>query len=165
MRAECLPQVAHGVKEEIWTILSGCSTCTGVREKNQTAKRLQKKKGKIKMTEAQILAKTYQDNLTVKRKQHTVAKSGESVFKEVLIYENIPCALSQSGGSTPEKDGNKRTADRSMTIFASPEIIMKDMDSITVETSAGQVFRGHSGRTFAYANSHGETAFKIETIA
>ena len=54
------------------------------------------------MTEAQILAKTYQDNLTVKRKQHTVAKSGESVFKEVLIYENIPCALSQSGGSTPE---------------------------------------------------------------
>ena len=117
------------------------------------------------MTEVQILAKTYQDKLTVRRKQHTVKGSWESVFKEVLIYDNIPCALSQNGGSTPEKDGNKRTADRSMTIFTSPEIIMKDMDSITVETAAGQVFRGYSGRTFAYANSHGETAFKIETIA
>ena len=87
------------------------------------------------MTEVQILAKTYQDKLTVRRKQHTVKGSGESVFKEVLIYDNIPCALSQNGGSTPEKDGNKRTADRSMTIFTSPEIIMKDMDSITVETA------------------------------
>ncbi len=117
------------------------------------------------MAEAQILKRTYRDRLTVRRKQRTETKSGENVFNETVVYESIPCALSQSGSGIPEKDGNKRTACRDMTIFAAPEILMKDMDSITVETSEGQVFRGYSGRTFAYAGSHGETAFKIETIA
>jgi len=117
------------------------------------------------MTEAQILAKTYQDRLTVKRKRQIEKKSGESTFEEVTVYENIRCALSRSGSGSPQKDGNKRVIDQEMTIFAGPEILMKDMDSATVETPAGQIFKGHTGRTFAYAGSHGETVFKIETLA
>ncbi len=128
-------------------------------------KAVQRGRRKGRMMEAQILSKTYRDRLTVIRKQHEVAESGESVLKDVIIYNDVPCALSKGGLGTPEKDENRRTADYDMTIFAAPEVVMKDMDSIVVQTPSGQVFKGVSGRTFSYAGSHGETPVRIETMA
>ena len=54
------------------------------------------------MTEADILALTYQDSCWVYRPQKTTLPSGESVFQKGLdgrqVYENIPCALSSPWG-------------------------------------------------------------------
>ena len=54
------------------------------------------------MTEADILALTYQDSCWVYRPQKTTLPSGESVFQKGLdgrqVYENIPCALSSPSG-------------------------------------------------------------------
>ena len=61
------------------------------------------------MTEADILALTYQDSCWVYRPQKTTLPSGESVFQKGLdgrqVYENIPCALSSpSGGKLGKKE-------------------------------------------------------------
>ncbi len=56
------------------------------------------------MTEADILALTYQDSCWVYRPQKTTLPSGESVFQKGLdgrqVYENIPCALSSPSGAS-----------------------------------------------------------------
>lgn len=50
------------------------------------------------MTEADILASTYDDICTVYRTAKSIDKHGESIFKEAIIYENIICGLSFSSG-------------------------------------------------------------------
>ena len=56
------------------------------------------------MTEADILALTYQDSCWVYRPQKTTLPSGESVFQKGpdgrQVYENIPCALSAPPGAS-----------------------------------------------------------------
>ena len=117
------------------------------------------------MTQAQILAGTYRDRLFLVRKKHAVSESGESTYQDNVIYDGVPCALSSTGGSVPEKKDGRRISDRDMVIFAGPEIIMKDMDSVIIRTEVGQVLKGKTGRTFSYAGSHGETPVRIETMA
>lgn len=101
----------------------------------------------------------------MKRSQPVTDENGESIRKDVPVYEGVPCALSGGGGSVPGRGDGRRTLDREMTIFTGPGILMKDMDKAVIHTRAGQVFQGVTGRTFAYAGSHGETCFKIETMA
>lgn len=117
------------------------------------------------MTEAQILEKTYKDKMNVCRGKSYVDEDGESRIKNIVVYENTPCALSSGSMGKPELQDHRRTVDREMTIFAAPDVLLKDMDVVTVITQAGQVFRGRSGRTFSFAGSHGETSFLMEDMA
>ena len=115
--------------------------------------------------EAEILQKTYKDKLTVIRGFPGVDESGESVRKNIKVYENVPCALSQGSPGTPKREDNRRVSDAEHVIFTAPDIQIVDMDRVTVVTQAGQVLRGVCGRTFVYAGSHGETHFYIEEMA
>lgn len=117
------------------------------------------------MTEQQILEKTYKDRMNVTRSIAAQDESGESVWKPEIIYEDIPCALSKASSSAPEKTDVRRTVTNEMLIFASPEVLLQDMDRISIVTQAGQMFSGIAGKTVAYAGSHGETPMKIEGIA
>ena len=114
---------------------------------------------------AEILRKTYRDRLTVLRGSPDVDESGESVRKETVVYDNVPCALSQNSTGSPKREDNRRVSDTEHVIFAAPDIRMVDMDRVMVTTEAGQVFRGRTGRTFVYAGSHGETPLYIEEMA
>lgn len=115
--------------------------------------------------EADIFRKTYKDKLTVIRGMPEVDEHGETVRKDVMVYENVPCALSQGTVESPKREDNRRVSDAEHVIFAAPNICLADMDRVTVATEAGQVFRGTCGRTFLYAGSHGETPFHIEEMA
>lgn len=114
---------------------------------------------------AEILGKTYRDKLTVVRGSPDVDESGESIRKETVVYDNVPCALSQDSIGSPKREDNRRVSDTEHVIFAAPDIRMVDMDRVMVTTEAGQVFRGRPGRTFVYAGSHGETPLYIEEMA
>ena len=59
----------------------------------------------------------------------------------------------------------RRTVENEMMIFASPDVMLQDMDRVPVVNEAGQTFSGIAGRTVVYAGSHGETPVKIEGIA
>lgn len=116
-------------------------------------------------SEAVVLQRTYRDRLTVIRGVPAVDDSGESIRKERIVYEGIPCALSKNTAESPKREDNRRVSDAEHVIFAAPDIQMADMDKAVIATESGQVFRGVCGRTFVYACSHGETPFRIEEMA
>ncbi len=117
------------------------------------------------MNEAQILAKTYHDRLSVTRRQLATDESGESIMQDMDVYKDVPCALSGGSGSAAQREDGRRVSDKEMVIFAGPEILMKEMDQAVVRTQAGQVFRGVTGRTCSYACSHSETVLRLESMA
>lgn len=117
-----------------------------------------------KNREAEILAKTFYDRLTVARKRMVVDPvTQESVEVEEIVYDDIPCAYSQAGNNTPERKEYHSEKQMDSVIFAPPGIFLQDNDTATVVTEAGQTFTGKTGHTFGYI-SHGETPFAVEAM-
>lgn len=117
-----------------------------------------------KNREAEILAKTFKDKLTVYRKQMAINPDTlESREVEVPVYENVICALSKGSSNVPERQEFHSEKQRSAVIFTSPGIFLKDNDRAVIQTEAGQVYRGKTGKMFAYI-SHGETPFEPEGV-
>ncbi|MCM1192711.1 MAG: hypothetical protein NC389_09820 [Acetatifactor muris] len=114
--------------------------------------------------EAEILAGTFRDQLTVYRKER--AKDPETLQtleKDVLIYEKIPCALSRGSSGRPDRQEFHSEKQFEAVIFTMPGAEMKDNDRAEIITEAGQAFKGITGKTFGYI-SHGETPFAAEEL-
>lgn len=88
------------------------------------------------MTEADILALTYQDRCWVYRPQKTTLPSGESVFQKGLdgrqVYENIPCALSSPSGGKLGKKEPTASIDTDFLLFVRPEVEIEPGDTVKV---------------------------------
>ncbi len=88
------------------------------------------------MTEADILAATYDDICTVYRPRKTVLPSGESRFLKGLegevVYENIPCALSSPSGGKPTKTQTVVKVDTDYLLFVRPEVDIQPGDTVRV---------------------------------
>lgn len=93
------------------------------------------------MTEADILALTYQDSCWVYRPQKTTLPSGESVFQKGLdgrqVYENIPCALSSPSGGKLGKKEPTASIDTDFLLFVRPEVEIEPGDTVKVIRLAG----------------------------
>ena len=78
------------------------------------------------MTEADILAMTYDDSCTVYRPGKVTLPSGESVFKKGLegrmVYEDTPCALSSPSGGKLAKSQTVARVDTDYLLFVRPEV-------------------------------------------
>lgn len=107
------------------------------------------------MTEADILATTYEDSVTVYRPFKDVLESGESVFKSgadgKIVYQDIACALSSHSGGELKQSSSSATADTSYSLFVRPEIDIQENDYLvisrlgkTVEALAGAAERHSS---------------------
>ncbi len=118
------------------------------------------------MNEAEILAKTYKDQLTVSRyysyEDETTKEKKEG---KKIVYASVPCALSQSKNATPARAGVLFQKDAEYILFTMPDIRIEENDCAEIVTQAGESIRGRTGRTFVYAGSHGETKIKIEGTA
>ena len=115
--------------------------------------------------ESKILKETFRDQLTATRKQAgTDPDTQETVFQDVMVFENIPCALSNSSGDAPERTEKVSVQSRDMVIFTLPGVFLQANDKVTVTTEAGQIYKGRTGRTFGYI-SHGETPFLVEDLS
>lgn len=113
---------------------------------------------------ADILERTYKDRLTVTRKTAVEDKeTGETMFRDTAVYGDIPCALSSSGNTAPEQNGNHQRRKDEMVLFAGPGYFLQAGDRVNIRTEAGQEITGESGRTFTYPD-HGETPIKVEKI-
>lgn len=114
--------------------------------------------------EAEILAKTFRDRLTVYRKKKVKdPKTLQTLEKEAAVYEGIPCALSKGSNNKPDRQEFHSEKQFESVIFTKPGIEMIDHDRAVVVTEAGQTFQGITGRTFGYI-SHGETPFSTEGL-
>ena len=114
--------------------------------------------------EAQILAKTFQDRLSVYRRQMRIdPQTQESREEELPVYEDVICALSRGSQSVPERKDFHGEKKMEAVIFTPPGLEIRDNDRAVITTRAGQVHQGKTGRTFAYI-SHGETPFSPESV-
>ena len=78
------------------------------------------------MTEADILATTYEDKVTVYRPFKDTLSSGESVFKAGLngkkVYKGVKCALSSHAGGKLQQSNSTAKAETTYCLFTRPEI-------------------------------------------
>lgn len=118
------------------------------------------------MNEAEILESTYYDSLTVFRKETYIDKNTrESKERETMVYDAIPCALSQSKNDVPLREDVKFEKSEEYVLFTNPAIRMEADDRAVILTQTGESYEGRTGRTLVYASSHGETKIQIEGIA
>lgn len=89
------------------------------------------------MTEADILALTYQDICWVYRPaENDPALRGDGVFQKGLdgrrVYENIPCALSSPSGGKLGKKEPTASIDTDFLLFVRPEVEIEPGDTVKV---------------------------------
>lgn len=119
----------------------------------------------MRQSEAEILAQTYRDRMTVKRSVPEIDPvTQESRMVLQVVYEGEPCTLSQKANNKPERQEIHSEASIEAVIFSAPGIFLEDNDVVELRTEAGQILQGMSGKTFGYV-SHGETTFYVERLA
>lgn len=88
------------------------------------------------MTEADILATTYEDTVTVYRAFKDTLPNGESIFKSGLdgkiVYENEACALSTHTGGQLQQSKSTAKTETTFCIFTRPEIDIQTNDFLVV---------------------------------
>lgn len=88
------------------------------------------------MTEADILATTYEDTVTVYRAYKDTLPSGESVFKfgldGLVVYKDVGCALSTHTGGDLQQSKSTAKTDTTFRLFTRPEVDIQANDFLVV---------------------------------
>lgn len=92
--------------------------------------------GFSKMTEADILATTYEDTVTVYRAFKDTLPGGESVFKSGLdgkvVYEDVECALSTHTGGKLQQSKSTAKTETTFCLFTRPEVDIQTNDFLVI---------------------------------
>ena len=103
---------------------------------------------RITMQEADILAETYWDTVTVYRPFKDTLPSGESVFKSgtegKMMYQDVPCALSSHSGGALAQSSSTASVDTSYSLFVRPEIDILENDFLVI-SRLGKVIEALAG--------------------
>lgn len=113
------------------------------------------------MTEADILASTYDDLCSVYRPCKSLSEDGETEQLQRLVYEALPCSLSRPSGGRRQREQPTPKAGADYTLFVRPEVEIKVSDILEIHQQ-GRLIKGIAGRGFYYP-SHNEipvTLFK-----
>lgn len=88
------------------------------------------------MTEADILATTYEDTVTVYRPFKETLPGGESVFRSGqegrVIHENVACALSTHTGGNLQQTKSVARTETSFCLFTRPEVDIQANDFLVI---------------------------------
>lgn len=83
--------------------------------------------------EADIIAETYYHTAKVFRPTPVIDKLGFDDFKDELVYDDIPCAVSFTSGSTENITDTTQPINYIGVLFARPEIDIKAGDWIVAD--------------------------------
>ena len=115
------------------------------------------------MTDIEILESTYFDRCTIKRKEKIKNPiTGVSETKEIIIVEDVKCALSKKDIQTMNVDGVGNLA-FSHLLFLNPNINLQEGDTVEV-TSIGKISIYLASKPFYYF-SHSETLLSYKERA
>ena len=115
------------------------------------------------MTDIEILESTYFDRCTIKRKEKIKNPStGVTETKEVIIAEDVKCALSKKDIQTMTSDGVGALA-FSHLLFLNPNINLQEGDIVEV-SSMGKISIYLASKPFYYS-SHSETLLSYKERA
>ena len=107
------------------------------------------------MTDIEILESTYFDKCTIKRKEKIKnPNTGVTETKEVIIVEDIKCALSKKDIQTMNVDGIGALV-FSHLLFLNPDVDVQEGDTVEV-SSMGKISIYLASKPFYYP-SHSET--------
>ena len=107
------------------------------------------------MTDIEILESTYFDRCTIKRKEKIKnADTGVTETKEVIIAENVKCALSKKDVQAMTSDGVGNLA-FSHLLFLNPNVDVQEGDTVEV-ASMGKISNYLASKPFIYP-SHSQT--------
>ncbi len=88
------------------------------------------------MTEADILATTYEDTVTVYRAFKDTLPGGESVFKSGLdgkvVYADVECALSTHTGGELQQSKSTAKTKTTFLLFTRPEVDIQENDFLVI---------------------------------
>jgi len=88
------------------------------------------------MSEADILASTYDDLCTVYRPTKDVLPSGETVFRTSLegriVHKDIPCALAKHSGGKIQRSPSTAVTPTEYSVFTRPEIDIQAGDTLEI---------------------------------
>nr|DAT66193.1 MAG TPA: head closure knob [Caudoviricetes sp.] len=116
------------------------------------------------LNEAKILSKTYHDKMSVYRKILVKdTETFESKLKDVLIYKDIPCALSLSSNSVASRGTITNETNNDFKVFAAPHISCNENDKVIVITASNDKYIGRVSKSFRYI-SHSQTELKKESV-
>lgn len=100
------------------------------------------------MTEADILAATYDDCCNVYRPVINTLETGESTFLDGLdgrrIYKDIPCAFTRPSGGKLNRTGTVAHTPTDYRLFTRPEIDIQPGDTLEI-TQLGKVTVAQAG--------------------
>ena len=115
------------------------------------------------MTDIEILESTYFDKCTIKRKEKIKnPDTGVTETKEVIIVEDVKCALSKKDIQTMNVDGIGALA-FSHLLFLNPNINLQEGDTVEV-ISMGKISNYLASKPFYYS-SHSETLLNYKDRA
>lgn len=100
------------------------------------------------MREADILATTYWDRVSVYRPFKDMLPSGESIFKSGHegrpVYQDVQCALSTHSGGRITQSPSTASADVSYSLFTRPEVDIEPNDFLVI-TRLGKTVEAFAG--------------------
>ena len=115
------------------------------------------------MTDIEILESTYFDKCTIKRKEKVKnPNTGVTETEEVIIVEDIKCALSKKDIQVMNVDGIGALA-FSHLLFLNPNVDVQEGDTVEV-TSMGKISSYLASKPFYYS-SHSETLLSYKERA
>lgn len=95
------------------------------------------------MTEADILAITYEDTVTVYRAFKDILPGGESTFKSgregKMVYEDMECALSSHAGGKLEQSPSTARTETTFCLFTRPEADIQANDFLVITHLGKQI--------------------------
>ncbi len=101
------------------------------------------------MDEADILATTYEDKVTVYRAFKDVLPGGESIFRSGLkgkaVCENVECALSTHTGGKLQQSKSTAKTDTTFCLFTRPEVDIQANDFLVIVTHRGKRIEAVAG--------------------
>lgn len=108
------------------------------------------------MNERQAIESTYFDKCTIyRRDNYKDPKTKQTKQTEIVVAENIKCALSRNSGRETSFTTTHGEVQGSYTLFCAPEVDIGSGDKIEVVTAVGQSFTLWAGKPFKYV-SHAE---------
>lgn len=115
------------------------------------------------MTDIEILESTYFDRCTIKRKVKTKNENtGVTETVEIIIAENVKCALSKKDIQTMSSDGIGKLA-FSHLLFLNPNIDLQEGDTVEVAVM-GKISNYLASKPFFYS-SHSESLLSYKERA
>ena len=116
------------------------------------------------MTNIEILESTYFDRCTIKRKEKTKdINTGVTETKEVIIVEDVKCALSKRDNTPIMTSDGVGNLVFSRLLFLNPNVDIQEGDIVEV-TSIGKISICLASKPFYYS-SHSETLLSYKERA